>query len=134
MTTTLWPTETLLFMLQVPGGLLVLPLPKEYISVPKVGADVGVTWLDEPDGEPVPMALVAVTVHVKAVPLVSAVTVIWLATPWPVRPPPFEAGGVKLTVDCAFPEVAVPSVGGPVPVDAGVTWLDEPDGEPVPMA
>ena len=47
--------------------------------------------------------------------------------------PPFEAGGVKLTVACALPAVAVTFVGAPGTV-AGVTWLEGPDGAPVPMA
>jgi hypothetical protein len=47
--------------------------------------------------------------------------------------PPFEAGGVKLTVACALPAVAVPIVGAPGTV-AGVTLLDAADAGPVPIA
>ena len=47
--------------------------------------------------------------------------------------PPFEAGGVKLTVACALPAVAVPIVGAPGTV-AGVTLLEGTDAGPVPIA
>ena len=47
--------------------------------------------------------------------------------------PPFEAGGVKLTVACALPAVAVPIVGAPGTV-AGVTLLEAADAGPVPIA
>ena len=51
--------------------------------------------------------------------------------------PPFDEGGVKLTVACALPAVAVPIVGAPGTVAvlaAGVTWLEGPDCGPVPTA
>ena len=47
--------------------------------------------------------------------------------------PPFEAGGVKLTVACALPAVAVTFVGAPGTV-TGVTWLEGADAGPVPIA
>jgi hypothetical protein len=47
--------------------------------------------------------------------------------------PPFETGGVKLTVARALPAVAVAAVGAPGTV-AGVTGLEAPDGGPVPTA
>ena len=57
------------------------------VAVPIVGAPgtvAGVTLLDAADAAPVPTALVAVTVKVYAVPLVSPVTVIGEAEPVPV--------------------------------------------------
>ena len=50
----------------------------------------GVTLLEGADAGPVPTELVAVTVKVYAVPLVSPVTVIGLADPLAVRLPGFE--------------------------------------------
>ena len=47
--------------------------------------------------------------------------------------PPLEAGGVKLTVACALPAVAVPMVGTPGTVK-GVTLLDDADGALLPPA
>ena len=47
--------------------------------------------------------------------------------------PPFEAGGVKLTVACALPATAVTAVGAPETV-AGVTLLEGLDAIPVPIA
>ena len=47
-----------------------------------VGAD-GVTALEGADGEPVPIAFVAVTVNVYAVPLVSPPTVVLVAGGFP---------------------------------------------------
>ena len=47
--------------------------------------------------------------------------------------PPFAAGGVKLTVACALPAVAVTPVGAPGTV-AGVTLLEGLDAGPVPIA
>jgi len=47
--------------------------------------------------------------------------------------PPFEAGGVKLTVAWALPAVAVPIVGAPGTV-AGVTLLEGLEAGPVPIA
>ena len=47
--------------------------------------------------------------------------------------PPLLAGGVKVTVACALPAVAVPIVGAPGSV-AGVTLLEAADAGPVPTA
>ena len=93
------------------------------VAVPIVGAPgtvAGVTAFDAADEAPVPIAFVACTVNVYAVPLVSPTTVIGLAPPVAVIPPgldvtlydvialpPFEAGGVKLTVACALPAVEI---------------------------
>jgi hypothetical protein len=45
--------------------------------------------------------------------------------------PPFDAGGVKLTVARVLPGVALTPVGAPGTV-AGVTGLEAPEGGPVP--
>ena len=47
--------------------------------------------------------------------------------------PPFEAGGVKLTVAWALPATAVTAVGAPGTV-AGVTLFEVADAGPVPIA
>ena len=86
------------------------------VAVPIVGAPgtvAGVTLLDGLEAGPVPIALVAFTVKVYAVPFVSPVRIIGLDAPVAVMLPglevtvyeviglpPFEAGGVKLTVAC----------------------------------
>jgi hypothetical protein len=60
------------------------------VAVPIVGAPgttLGVTLLLEPLADPVPNALVAVTVKVYVVPTVRPDTVIGLAAPVPVMPP-----------------------------------------------
>jgi hypothetical protein len=48
-----------------------------------------------------------------------------------IAAPPLLAGGVKLTVACALPAVAVPMVGAPGTV-AGVTLFEAADAGPVP--
>ena len=58
-----------------------------------VAAAPGVTLFDAADAGPVPIALVAVTVNVYAVPLVRPVTEIGLAVPVAVIPP-----GLDVTV------------------------------------
>ena len=50
---------------------------------------LGVTEFEADEAEPVPAALVAVTVNVYAVPLVRPVTVIGLVAEVPVAPPGF---------------------------------------------
>ena len=45
--------------------------------------------------------------------------------------PPFEAGGVKLTVACALPAVAVPMAGAPGVVDVGACVTVTSTGLPV---
>ena len=104
------------------------------------GAVAGVTLLDAAEAGPVPMAFVAVTVNVYAVPFVSPVTVAVSvlppteavsppgldATVYPVIAlPPLEAGATQVTSACAFPAVALTDVGAPGTVTAtGVTLLD----------
>ncbi len=65
--------------------------PSPAVAVPMVGAPgkpaCGVAELEAAEGAPVPMALVAVTVKVYAVPLVRPLTVIGLVVPVPVKPP-----------------------------------------------
>lgn len=46
--------------------------------------------------------------------------------------PPFDAGGVKVTVACPMPAVAVPIVGAPGTA-AGVTLLEGADAGPSPV-
>ena len=66
------------------------------MTAPIVGApdavalEAGVTELEPAEAELVPTELVAVTVNVKLVPLVSPVTVIGLLGPVPVKPPGLE--------------------------------------------
>ena len=86
----------------------------------------GVTLLEAADAGPVPIALVAFTVNVYAVPFVSPDTVTGLDAAEPVNPPgldvavyevialpPFDAGAEKLTVAEALPAVAITPVGAP---------------------
>jgi len=86
------------------------------------------TLLDVADEGPVPTALVATTVKLYVVPLVSPITVIGLDAPVPIIPPglevtvydviallPPDAGAVKLTEAPHGTAVAVPIVGS--------TWL-----------
>ena len=47
--------------------------------------------------------------------------------------PPFEAGGVKVTVACALPRAALALVGAPGTV-AGVTEFEADEAAPVPTA
>jgi hypothetical protein len=118
------------------------------VAVPMVGAPgtvAGVTLFEAADAGPVPTELVAVTVNVYAVPLARPATVQAEVAHVPVCPPeevavyemmaapPLLAGGVKVTVACAFPAVAVPIVGAPGNV-AGVTLFDAADAGPVPTA
>ena len=97
-----------------------------FVAVPIVGAPGTVEGVTEFEAELaglLPLAFVANTVKVYAVPLVSPVTVIGLAEPvavilpgvevtvYPVIPEP--VGAVKVTVACAFPAVATTFVGTP---------------------
>jgi hypothetical protein len=50
-----------------------------------------------------------------------------------IAAPPLLAGAVNVTVACALPAVAVPSVGAPGIV-AGVTLFDAAEARPVPTA
>ena len=81
-------------------------------------------------------------------PFVSPVTVIGLPVPVAVLAgvpldvtvynvivaPPFDAGGVKLTVACAFPLTAVTAVGAPGRAAVGITAAEVADGPLVPTA
>ena len=123
------------------------------VAVPIVGAPaattgaVGVTLFDGAEGAPVPALLVAVTVNVYAVPLVSPVTTIGdpapvLNTPpglavtryCVIAAPPLLAGAVNVTLACALPALAVPIVGAPGAETGavGVTLFDTADGALVP--
>jgi hypothetical protein len=118
------------------------------VAVPIVGAPgvvAGVTLLEAADAGPAPTPLVAVTVNVYAVPLARPRTVhgdvahVTVCPPDDVAvydvmvEPPLLAGGVKVTVACALPAVAVPIVGAPGTV-AGVTLLEAEEAGPVPTA
>jgi len=109
-------------------------------------AATGVTDADAEDAELFPIAFVAVTVKVYAVPFVNPETTIGLVAPVPVNPPgeevtvypviadpPFEAGALNATETCAFPKVPTAAVGAPGTV-AGVTDADAEDAEPFPIA
>jgi hypothetical protein len=106
----------------------------------------GIIELEAVLARPVPLAFVAVTVKVYAVPLVSPVTAIGLAEPMAVKPPGLEVtvypviaeppllpGDVNVTVALAFPAVAVPIIGGPGTVE-GVTEFEAELAGPVPLA
>jgi hypothetical protein len=123
------------------------PLPGTVaLIVGAPGTLAGVTVFEGADARPVPIEFVAITVKVYAVPFVRPVTVMGDAAPLAAMPPgdevavydviaepPVDAGGVNVTVACAFPAVAVPIVGGPGTA-AGVTLFEGVDGGPVPTA
>lgn len=105
---------------------------------------LGVTLFDAADVALLPITLVAITVHVTAVPLVNPLTVMGDAPPLLLLPPqvavyplmtapPLEGDAVNAMVTCPLPAVAMPMVGAPGTV-AGVTLLDVPDAAPVPTA
>jgi hypothetical protein len=129
------------------GGLkltVTWPTPGvELTAVGALGVVAGMTVFDAAEAALVPTPLMATTVQVTGVPLVSPVTVIGdvlllaLCAPqvavYPViAAPPLLAGAVKATVACALPPVAVPIVGAPGTV-AGVTLFEAADAELVPM-
>ena len=110
------------------------------------GIVIGVTAVEADDTTLVPTALVAVTVNVYAVPLVSPVTLAasvpldqlavcppgLAVTMYPViNDPPVDAGALHVTVACVFPAVADTLVGAPGVV-AGVTAFDPLDVAPTP--
>ena len=139
-------------------ALPLLPLAEILVGAP--GAVVaGVTADDALEAVPGPIALVALTVKVYAVPLVSPVTVIGDEGPVARRPPgedvtvypviadpPVFVGAVKLTVAVPLlPVVTATPVGAPGSVGgvtggvtgasaAGVTAEDAAEAVPVPMA
>ena len=93
------------------------------------GALAGVTALDRTEAPPAPTALVAVTLNVYVVPLVSPLTVeLVVVVVNPVHrehagdgvrvylvigEPPFEAGALKVTVAVPSPALAATPVGTP---------------------
>jgi hypothetical protein len=105
------------------NATIVCALPA--VAVPIVGApgtDEGVTEFDAVLAGLFPLAFVAITVKVYAVPLVSPVTVMGLAEPFAVILPGVEVtvypvttapppGAVKVTVACALPAAATTFVG-----------------------
>ena len=110
------------------------------------GTVAGVTAFDKLDDAPVPKLLIAVTINVYAVPLVSPAKVaVWVEPPvvtvWPpglavilypvIDEPPVDAGALQLTEASALPAVAVTLMGAPGTV-AGVTVFDKLDDAPVP--
>jgi len=108
----------------------------------------GVTLFEAADAGPVPIAFVALTVNIYAVPFESPDIVIGLDAAEPVKPPgvdvavyevialpPFDAGAEKFTVAEASPAVAVTPVGAPGGVTVeGVTLFEAADAGPVPIA
>ena len=127
------------------------PVADAALNVRTAGGD-GVTLFDAAEGGPVPIAFVAVTLNVYAVPLARPVTVCVVAvvpafvsrppagvdvTAYPViGDPPLDAGGVNETVALALPAVATTAVGAPGTPGgaAGVTVFEALDGAPVPTA
>lgn len=128
--------------------MVALALPA--VAVPIVGAPgtlAGVTVFEIAEEMPLPIALLAFTVQVSAVPLASPVTVMGELLPlllcapqfavYPVMAdPPLAAGGVKLMVTCAFPAMATPIMGGPGTVAGtfGTTLFDAADEALTPAA
>jgi hypothetical protein len=108
-------------------------------STEETGANAGVTLLLGALAGPVPESLVAVTVKVYAVPVVSPVTVIGEVEPVAVIPPglevtvypviiagmPGSAGAVNVTdADVLEATLAVPIVGAPGTTPAGPPRVD----------
>ena len=125
-------------------ALPLLPVAEIPVGAPGAIA-AGVTADDALEAVPVPTELVAVTVMVYAVPLVSPVTVIGDDAPVAVRPPgeevtvypvitdpPVFTGAVKLTVALPLLTVAEILVGTPGAIGAGVTADDALEAVPVP--
>ena len=133
----------------IPTNAPVRPLLSLAVAAIPVGAPgaiaAGVTADDALEAVPVPSELVAVTVKVYAVPLVSPVTVIGDEAPVAVRPSgeevtvypviaaPPSFGAVKLTVALPLLPVAEILVGTPGAVIAGVTADDALEAVPVPI-
>jgi len=118
------------------------------VAVPIVGGPgtaPGVTLFEGADAGPVPTALVALTVNVYAVPLVSPLRMMGepgpLATIAPgedvavydVTGEPFDAAAVNATPACVLPAAAMRFVGAPG-TPAGVTLFDGADAGPAPTA
>jgi hypothetical protein len=123
------------------------------VGAPGTDGPVGVTAFDDEDAGPVPLAFVAVTVKVYAVPFVRPVTVVDVPGGLPVSVtavcavgpangvtvylvielPPLFDGAVQLTVADWFPAVAVTPVGAPGKF-VGVTLFDGDEAALVPLA
>ena len=130
-----------------PGVNVIVAEPLPRTAVTLVGASgtlAGVTEFEALDTVLVPIAFVAVTVNVYAVPFDSPVTVSGEPLPLAVNPPVLEAtvydviavpplfkGGVKVIVACPFPAVATPIVGASG-TPSGTIELLVPDGVLVP--
>jgi len=104
--------------------VVALPLAVRLVQLIAVVPLLGVTEFEAADAGLVPIAFVAVTVKVYAVPLVKPVTVMGLVVPVAVKLPGFDVtvntvialppvlvGAVNDTVASPFPAVAVPIVG-----------------------
>ena len=126
-------------------ALPLLPVAEIPVGAPGAIA-AGVTADDALEAVPVPTELVAVTVKVYAVPLVSPVTVIGDEAPVAVRPsgeevtvypvitaPPVFVGAVKLTVALPLLTIAEMLVGTPGAIGAGVTADDALEELPAPL-
>ena len=131
-----------------------LALALAAVAVPMVGAPGtvnGVTELEASDAALLPTTLVATTVKVYAVPLVSPVTVALVAGAATIAEPPAgdevteyeviglppsEAGAVQETVAWALPAVAATAVAAPGTVAGatGVTLLEASDAGLLPIA
>jgi hypothetical protein len=105
----------------------------------------GVTLFEAAEATLMPMALVALTVKVYAVPLVRPVTMqgdvvqvpemleLEVAVYEVIAEPPLKAGAVKVTVAWVFPAVAVPMAGASG-TSAGITLFEAAEDAPVPTA
>ena len=121
------------------------PSPNEPVTLETApGTPAGVTAPEAPEAEPVPAALVAVTVNVYAVPLVRPVTAHDVVAVVQVEPPdeavtvyevmgapPVENGADQETNTEESAEAPETPVGIPGTV-AGVTAPEEADDDPVP--
>ena len=123
-------------------------VPETLVGAP--GTVLGVTGVDVPGSE-LPVALIAITENVYAVPLVKpvnvqerlvvfvhdagAVTAGDEVTVYPVIAlPPFDPGAVQLTSDDAFATVPETFVGAPGTVATGVTAGDAAEATEFPAA
>src|SRR5262245_44551159 len=113
------------------------------------GTVAGTNAFDAADAGPVPTALVAVTLHVYVLPLVSPEITIGLEAPEPLRAtPPFDdvqlalklvialppsLPGVKATDADPLPRVAVPMTGAAGTVTVSTTAFDAAEAGPVPL-
>jgi hypothetical protein len=129
--------------------------PEAGVTLVTVGGALGVTLLDGEDSGPVPVTLVADTVKVYVVPLLSPLTVVVVAGGLPVTVvgvcafepmygvtvylvivlPPVSVGAVQLTLAEPLPAFADTPVGAAGALGAlGVTALEAEESGPVPLA